>query len=471
MSRVWFPLRRSGFPFRCCDGGGRSVVHPAMMSLLMRKDAREPIARKRPRRGAPTRRWRRLVPWLMFAAAAPALGGCAFFSFLPFVDGPERAESDEKKKKKADKPAELVDFEAEAVVHRLWRVKVGRGLGRKYLRLMPVVVADRVFAADGYGHVVAVERFTGKPVWQARIGETDKSGLRFWDRRDPSFVTGGVGAGEGRVLLGTTRGEIIALDVGAGDELWRAQVSAEVLSPPVAWEDIVVAQTADDRLIALEAADGAQRWAYDSQVPLLTLRGTATPLVEDGFVFAGFGDGHLTAVDAASGAPLWNHRVMLPQGRTELDRLVDVDGTPLFAAGLLFTASYQGKLKALRPADGTVVWELPASTHLNLAEGYGHIYLVDDDVVLAIGQRDAGVVWRQDALKNRGLTSPTAFGNYVLVGDAEGYLHVLAQSDGRFVARAKLGKGLRTPLVEVDGAVYAISDDGRLTAMEIRRRG
>ena len=420
--------------------------------------------------GALCPRWCRALPWLLFAAAAPMLGGCAFFSFLPFVDGPDEKESDKEKKKKAKEPAELVDFEPEAVVDPLWRVKVGRGLGRKYLRLTPVVVADRVFAADGYGHVVAVERFRGKPVWSARIGQPDKRGFRFWDRRDPSFVTGGVGAGEGRVLLGTTRGEIVALDVGDGTVRWRAQVSSEVLAPPVAWQDVVVAQTADDRLIALEAADGKQRWAYDSQVPLLTLRGTATPVVEGGLVFAGFGDGHVTAVDAASGAPLWNHRVMLPQGRTELDRLVDVDGTPLFAAGLLFAASYQGKLKALRPNDGTVVWELPASTHLNLAQGYGHIYLVDNDAVLAIGQRDAAVVWRNDALKNRGLTSPTAFGNYVLVGDAEGYLHVLAQSDGRFVARAKLGKGLRTPLAEVDGVVYAISDDGRLTALEIKRR-
>lgn len=410
-----------------------------------------------------------------FVVAAPAIGGCAFFSFLPFVDAPETngdAKSEKKKKKKAKEPAKLVDFEPEAVINRLWRAKVGEGLGRKYVRLTPVVVADRVFAADGYGHVVAVERFTGKRLWATRIGKPDKSGFRFWDRRDPSFVSGGVGVGEGRVLLGTTRGEVIALDVGDGAELWRVQVSSEVLAPPVAWEDVVITQTTDDRLIALEAADGTQRWAYDSQVPLLTLRGTATPLVEGGLVFAGFGDGNVTAVDAASGAPVWNHRVMLPQGRTELDRMVDVDGTPLLAGGLLYAASFQGKLKALQPNDGAMVWELPASTHLDLAEGYGHIYLIDEnDSVHAIGQRDAALVWRQDALKNRGLGSPLAFGNYVLVGDAEGYLHVLAQSDGRFVARRKLGDGLRKPFVEVDDVVYALSNDGRLLALEIKRRG
>ena len=409
----------------------------------------------------------------------PGASGCAFFSFLPFVDAPEKTEDDEpserakkKAKKEAQEPAKLVDFEPEAVINRLWRAKVGKGVGRKYLRLAPVVVADRVFAADGYGHVVAVERFTGKRLWTARVGEPDKSGFRFWDRRDPSFVSGGVGVGGGRVLLGTTRGEVIALDVGAGTELWRAELSSEVLAPPVAWQDVVVAQTADDRLIAMEAADGTQRWVYAGQVPLLTLRGTATPLVEGGLVFAGFGDGNVTAVDAASGAPVWNHRVMLPQGRTELDRIVDVDGTPLLASGLLYAASFQGKLKALQPSDGTMIWELAASTHLDLAQGYGHVYLIDEnDAVLAIGQRDAAVVWRQDALKNRDLSSPIAFGNYLLVGDAEGYLHVLAQSDGRFLARRKVGEGLRNPLVEVDDVVYALSDDGRLLALEIKREG
>ena len=426
-----------------------------------------------------SRRWRQSLILTACLALVPGAGGCAFFSFLPFVDAPEKTEDDEpserqkkKEKKKAQEPAKLVDFQAEAVIKQLWRAKVGEGLGRKYLRLTPMVVADRVFAADGYGHVVAVERFTGKRVWTARVGKPDKSGFRFWDRRDPSFVSGGVGVGEGRVLLGTTRGEVIALDVGDGSELWRAQLSSEVLAPPVAWEGVVIVQTADDRLIALEAADGTQRWAYAGQVPLLTVRGTATPVVEGGLVFAGFGDGNVTAVNAASGEPVWNHRVMLPQGRTELDRLVDVDGTPLLANGLLYAASFQGKLKALQPTDGAMIWELPASTHLDLAEGYGQIYLIDDnDFIHAIGQRDASVVWRQDALKNRGLSSPIAFGNYLLVGDAEGYLHVLAQSDGRFVARAKLGDGLRKPFVEVDDVVYALSDDGRLLALEIELRG
>lgn len=396
-----------------------------------------------------------------------ALHGCSAFSFLPWVDKADR----KSKEKDKVKPAELVDFNAEAQLKRLWRADIGRGLGRKYLQLAPVAVADRIYAADAYGSVVALDRFNGKRLWSATIGEPDdRPFFQFWDRRDPSFVSGGVGAGGGRILLGTVRGEIIALDAGDGRELWRTQVSSEVLSRPAAGSDVVIAQTSDGRLLALEAADGTQRWSFDSQVPLLTLRGTAAPLLEGGLVFAGFGDGNVSAVDEASGAPLWKQRIMLPKGRTELDRMVDVDGTPLFAGGLLYAVSFQGRLKALQPQDGSVVWELEASSYRDLAEGYGHIYMVaEDDVVMAVAQRSAAVVWRQEALKNRRLTSPVAFGNYVLVGDAEGYLHVLAQSDGRFVARRKIGDSLRSPVLEVDDVVYVLAVDGRLEALEIKR--
>ena len=413
--------------------------------------------------------WLGAARWPLALAAALLLGGCQMFSWLPWVNGDKEDKDDDKER---DKPAELVDFAAEADVERIWRAKVGRGLGRKQVRLPPLAIADRLYAADGYGLVVALDRFTGKRIWSARVGEPEgKSFYKFWDRRDPAFVTGGVGGGEGRILIGTTRGELIALAVGDGTELWRTEVSSEVLAPPASAAGAVFAQTADGRLVALEAADGSRRWAFDSQVPLLTLRGTATPLVVGELVLAAFGDGNVAAIAHGNGAPIWLQRIMLPQGRTELDRLVDVDGTPVLAGGLLFAASYQGKLKALRLNDGGVVWETEASTFLDLAEGYGQIYFVSaNDEVAAVSQASAAEAWRQAGLKNRRLTSPLAYGNYVVVGDADGYLHVLAQSDGRFVARRKLSAGLRTRPIQVDNVVYALADDGQLEALRIRRR-
>lgn len=411
------------------------------------------------------------VPALAAAIVAGLLlsmGGCQVFSFLPFVDDP--ADTGEE-----GDPEPLVSFAAEAELQRRWQVGVGRGPGRKYLRIKPTILADRIYAADGYGLVVALDRSSGRRIWSTSVGQPDsRPFLKIWDRRDPSFLTGGVGAGDGRILVGTTRGEIIALNAGDGSEVWRTQLTSEILSAPASDGGVVMAQTNDGRLVALEGADGETRWAYDNQVPLLTLRGTAAPVLAGGYVFAGFGDGRVAALDTQTGAPIWQHRLVLPQGRTELERLVDVDGSPLVLQerGVLFAVSYQGRLKALSPPDGQVLWEIPASSHLDLAEGYGQLYFVtDEDVVTAVQQGNAEVVWRQEGLRNRKLTSPLAFSNYVLVGDEEGYLHVLAQSDGRFVARRRLSAGLRSPMVESDGVVYVLANDGKLSALEIRLGG
>ncbi|NJN51393.1 MAG: PQQ-binding-like beta-propeller repeat protein [Gammaproteobacteria bacterium] len=214
---------------------------------------------------------------------------------------------------------------AEVKISREWGATIGDGLGKKYLRLPPAVVADRVIAIDAYGYVEARERFKGKRVWRTTIGEVDNAGvmssLNVMDRRDPSFVSGGVGAGEGVVLIGTTRAELIALSVVDGSERWRAKVSSETLAPPVTGGGSVFAQTTDGRLVALDAATGAQVWTFDTQVPVLTLRGTGSPAYASGLVFAGFASGKLGAFRAATGEPIWEQRVMLPQGRSELDRM------------------------------------------------------------------------------------------------------------------------------------------------------
>ena len=407
---------------------------------------------------------------LSVALLAPLLlvTGCTWFDWLPWIGG------DEDDDDKADEPTPLVEFPAEADIERLWRADIGDGLGRKYLRLNPAIVADRVYAADAYGVVEARNRFDGKRLWRVRVDEPDgRAFYKFWDRRDPAFLTGGVGVGDGRVLVGTTRGEVIALDAADGRVLWRSEVSSEVLARPVADDDIVVVQTGDGRITVLEGDDGALRWSFDTQVPVLTLRGTAAPVLRDGLVYAGFATGKIVAIRAEDGQPVWEQRVMLPEGRSELDRMVDVDSTPLVGRSFIFAVSYQGRIRAFRRSDGAPIWEQDASSFVDLAEGYGQVYVVsDDDVVRAIDQGDAVVVWEQEALRNRRLTSPLAFGNYVLVGDDEGYLHVIAQSDGRFVARRRLdGSGLRSGMIEADGTVYVLSNDGRLEAVEIRRRG
>ena len=409
----------------------------------------------------------RFLPPILLMLAA---GGCSWFSWLPWVDG------DKDKGPDPLKPTKLVEFQEEVQIRQLWKASIGQGLGRKYLRLNPAVLADRVVAADGYGLVEARDRFTGKRIWRTRIGAVKKgmlSSFNLLDRTDPSFVGGGLGVGGGFVLLGTTGGEVIALSAADGGEVWRAYVGSEVLCRPTAGDDAVFVQTIDGRLLALERGDGSIRWSFDNQLPILTLRGTSSPAFDGGVVYAGFANGMLSAVKTDTGEPLWQHRVMLPEGRSELDRMVDVDSAPMLAGPLLYTVAYQGQLKALRRTDGNALWNLKHSSHLDLAAGYGHIYLVDEtDAVIAIDERSAEQVWRQEGLLRRKLSSPQAFSNYVAVGDDEGYLHILAQSDGRFLGRRKLdGKGIRSGMAVAEGRVlYVLGNSGSLRALEIALR-
>lgn len=404
----------------------------------------------------------------VLVALALLASGCSWFSWLPWVDD---------KGKDLDEPAELVKFQEEVRLKTRWSKNIGDGLGKKYLKLSPVIVADRVVAADGYGYVAAHDRFTGKRVWRVQLPSPEESGFFNFDllsRRDDSFVAGGVGAGDGRILLGTSRAEVIAVSIADGSEQWRSRVSSEVVSAPSASGGMVFAQTSDGRLVALDGATGARVWTYDTQVPILTLRGTSSPVVRAGTVYAGFSNGKIGAFRAGNGELLWEQRIMLPQGRSELDRIVDVDGNVLVdSQGAIFAASFQGRIKAMRPNDGTVIWERDASTYRDLAEGYGHVYVVDDlDIVTAIDKRTSDVIWTQPGLYKRKLTSPIAFSNYLVVGDGDGYLHVMAQSDGRFVGRRKIdGDGLSAAMIVADGTLFCLSNGGKLVALTVQQRG
>ncbi len=408
---------------------------------------------------------RDLNRWLVLSAGVLLLSGCSWFSWLPWVDGDDASED-------LTAPAELIKFEHEIKLDRHWKASIGQGLGQKYLRLSPAVVADRVVAADGYGIVEARDRFTGKRIWQSDALVEDRSIWSFFnimDRTDPSFVSGGVGVGGGLVLLGTTNGEVIALNIGDGSDAWTANLGSEVLSVPVVRDGSVYTQTIDGRLVALDQQDGTVRWTYDNQVPILTLRGTSSPVVQDDIVYAGFANGKIIALRTQNGEPIWEHRVMLPEGRSELDRIVDVDTRPLVSGTAVFIAAYQGRVKGLSKRDGRPRWEKNISSHLDLAEGFGQIYVVDDeDIISAIDQQTGEVVWTQESFKRRKLSPPIAFSNYLVVGDEEGYLHVIAQRDGRLLGRRKLdGDGIRSSMLVVDTTLFVVGNSGGLHALNI----
>ncbi|GAB1269229.1 outer membrane protein assembly factor BamB [Aurantivibrio infirmus] len=352
-------------------------------------------------------------------------------------------------------PMELVDFEPKATISKQWSANVGSGLDIRYTLLAPVIVGENIYTVDHKGTVSALDKNTGKQIWRVKLKEE---------------VSGGLGYGNGTLFLGTYEAQIIALNITDGSEKWRATVSSEVLSNPQTNGSVVVAQVFDGSLVGLDHDTGKALWKVETDPPTLTLRGNSSPLIVGANVYSGFATGKVLAVGVNDGLLVWEQRVAIPQGRSELERMVDIDGSPLRVGEIIFIASYQGQLMALSRATGRPLWSKAASTYLSLASGQDNIYLTDSNGgVKAFRSGSGQLSWENEQLLRRKTSAPHTIGNYVVVADEEGgYLHVLSQTSGEFMARKKIdGSGVRSPMVSADGVLYVYSNDGKLTALKI----
>ncbi len=349
-------------------------------------------------------------------------------------------------------PAELVDFKPEVKLKTIWKAGIGDGQDVRYTKLIPALDSDRLYATDIEGTVYALSRDKGKRVWRAELEKP---------------VSGGVGVAANLVLVGTYAGEVIALDRETGEQRWSAQLSSEVLAAPAGNASVVVAQTGDGKLYGLSAEDGKQLWRYDNPVPALSLRGTAAPVVERNTVFAAFASGKLVALNIADGAQVWEQRIAVPSGQTELERMVDIDGTPLVADGIIYTASYQGRLIAIARGNGRGLWASDASSYNNLAYAAGQVIMSSaNDSVIAFNAGSGEINWQNDQLVRRKLSGPAVVEGYVAVADFEGYVHFLSLQDGHFVARDKVdGDGVRANLISDGKTLYVLGNSGRLEAI------
>ena len=353
-----------------------------------------------------------------------------------------------------EQPAELQRFDEQFRMQRLWSVGVGDGQGRFYNRLGPAVDGQTIYVAAADGTVMAIDKNNGDVRWRQRTGES---------------ITGGVGAAAGMVLFGTRDARVIALNQSDGQQRWATSVSSEVLSAPQTDGRLVVAQTGDGRLVGLNAADGQQRWVYESTVPALSLRGSSKPLISGSVVVAGFANGIVAGVDANNGLVMWEERVAVPQGRYDIDRIIDIDGDPILSGSTVFVSSYQGNLMGLDLMTGRIVWGMPGSSFNSLALGLGNIYWVNNfSHLIAIQNNTERTVWENSELRLRRITSPTTINNYVAVADFEGYLHMISQIDGRMVSRVRVDSdGVRANIVADGNVLYVYGNSGRLVALRL----
>lgn len=353
-------------------------------------------------------------------------------------------------------PAALVEFKPELTVKTVWSAQIGHGVDKEDLRLPPRLVGDTLYANDHKGIVVSLRADTGKQRWEIDLDES---------------LTSGPGYGDGKVLIGTADGQVIALAAEDGKILWRAQVSSEILAPPAVGEGVVVAHTVDGKLFALDAADGKQLWIYDRTVPTLTLRGTSSPVILSDIVVDGFASGKIALLVLRDGRVLWEKSIAVPRGRSELERMVDIDASPLVIGSVLYVVSYQGRIAAIDLQSGRVLWSRAMSSSTGLAADDRTLYVSDDnDRVWALDRANGASLWQQEALKRRSLTAPAVYKQSVVVGDMEGYLHWMARSDGHFMARFPVSSGVRVAPVVAGDRLYVYGNDGKLFCLEASPR-
>ena len=351
-------------------------------------------------------------------------------------------------------PVELEELRPTIGVETAWSGQAASGTGGRHLELHPAAAGGRVFVAGHDGDVAAYDALTGKRIWEADTGVP---------------VHGGPGVGSGLVVVGGSDGDVVALAGADGSVVWRARVSSEVLSAPAVGERIVVVRTTDGKLFGLGTVGGERIWVYDHAVPVLTQRGTGSPVIAGEVVVAGFDSGRLAALSPADGRLAWESRIAAPTGRTELERIVDVDADPLVSDGVVYAVTVQGPVTALDLHTGRLLWQHDMSSHTGVAAGRRLLYVTDGEGRVWALDRDSGEWrWRQDGLERRGVTRPVEFGEYVVVADFEGYVHWLSIDDGRFVARVRTGGGaVSAPPVAAEAAVYVLDVNGRLTALAL----
>ena len=382
--------------------------------------------------------YRFILPWVLILLSS----GCSWInSYLAGADN-------------APPPAELRPIEQSITIQKLWETRVGSGTGGAFIKLSPVIDQDRVYAASHDGRVAALDAASGRVLWEVKTGLP---------------ITAGVGLGDGLVLVGTGKGQVIALREEEGEEAWRAQVSSEILAAPRAAEGVVVVRTVDGQFTGLDARTGARLWGYTYTVPVLTLRGTAPPLLAQGVALAGLDTGKLLVLSLNDGTPVWEKTISPPRGRTELERLVDIDAEPRVVDSHLFVAAYQGNITAIDLRNGNTLWSRDFSSHAGLDVDTQRVYVADaSDAVWALDQGNGSALWKQAELAGRTLSAPVASDHYVVVGDSQGYLHWLDKDDGKVVGRVRAdGRGITVaPAVHRD-TLYVLGDGGTLGAFQV----
>ena len=356
-----------------------------------------------------------------------------------------------------EEPAKLLDFPAERRVKLLWSASSGASAVDRAVTLSPAIEGGVIYTSDSKGNVTAFTADNGRKSWETGVDLP---------------ITGAVAAGSGIVVVASKKGHVVALDGANGKKIWTGNLPSQVLSPAAIYAGVVVVQSVDGKLTGLSAVDGKKLWVYARAEPPLSLHGTATPVATDNVVFSGFASGKLVAVQIQDGKLLWDMAVTQPRGRNEIERLVDVDVSPLLVRNVIYAASYQGKVISMDVQTGRILWSRDMSTYSGMDTDSSNLYLTDvQGNVIALDLRTGASVWKQEQLRARLLNAPRYIGGQIAVGDLEGYVHWLSADDGHFVARYRVANNaIRSQPLVRDDTLYVNSQSGTLAALQLEKK-
>jgi len=325
-----------------------------------------------------------------------------------------------------DQPTELESFYSKYSLDITWHNSTGEGAGDQYLFLYPLILKDIAVTTSRDGVLSIIGLKTGEFEQEIELDAT---------------ISAGVGGNEAVWLLATRDAYVIAIDAKTRSERWRTRVPTEVLSKPIIYEDTVVIRTIDGKILSLNLDNGKIRWQYQRAIPDLTLRGTSEPVIARDKIFVGLADGRLIAISPENGEVVWDVALAVPAGRSEIQRLVDIDGDAQIYGRVLYAASFQGRIAAIDVDRGQFLWARDFSTHTGIILDDKTVFSSDENGnVWALDRMNGATIWKQEKLAYRKLTRPTIIGDYLAVGDFEGYVHLLSRYDGHFVARFQLGQ-------------------------------
>lgn len=354
----------------------------------------------------------------------------------------------------SEKPLALPDIVNPLPVKELWRHSVGNAGDFVF---QPAIVGSTVYAADHKG-------------WVSRLdirGEKADSVQETWRADAAPRLTGGVAADDRIVVVGTIKGEVIALAASDGKPLWTSVVSAEVIAPPAIGAGMVVVRSGDNRLYGLDAQTGQRKWSYQRPIPALSIRATTAPVIAEQLAFAGFPGGKVLAINVLTGVAVWEGTVSLPKGANELERISDIVAAPVIGARELCAVAHQGRLACFDMTNGSLLWARDVSSAVGLALDNRAVYVTDDKgIVHAFDRSGGGTLWKQEKLVNRPVSAPIVRQGHLMIADGSGNVHLLSREDGAMKGRIAIGSGLvSAPLQSLDSGVLIQTRRGALVAV------